>query len=372
MPPEQAIGAVREIGPAADVYSLGAVLYECLTGRPPFGGSSLADTLDQVRNSEPVSVRQLEPRVPIDLETIVHKCLRKNPLQRYPNAMELADDLRRYVNREPILARRESWLESGVRIFRRYPLASSLAVTTALLLVLITAGSLFVAQRGNALLREAQLGQAEALVGRARGTRLSRRAGQRFESLAAIRKAAEIGRNLKLPKSWFDPLRDEAIAALMLPDGYVDRWTTEPDTAYTGDFSDDHKLCAISYLNLKHVVIRNLEDQQELGRISKTLSKTQVQFVGNSLLFMKEWDGACELWMYRVLPINASGASNQARARMYSRTTASCWPYSTRNGCVYWRRKVDESYRVFHPIPTCAMLKWLFILPYPCWLVGLT
>ncbi|HEY1191795.1 MAG TPA: serine/threonine-protein kinase, partial [Gemmata sp.] len=104
MAPEQAAGRANEAGPAADVYALGAVLYECLTGRPPFQCASMVETLDQVRTQEPVPPSRVRGAVPLDLETICLKCLRKKPEKRYASAAELADELARYQNGEPILA----------------------------------------------------------------------------------------------------------------------------------------------------------------------------------------------------------------------------------------------------------------------------
>ncbi len=128
MAPEQARGE-KQIGPPTDVYALGAILYEALTGRPPLKGETVLDTLDQVRTEEPVSPRRLQPKVPRDLETICLKCLEKSPEQRYANAEALADDLRRFIDGRPVVARPTSRGERIVKWAKRYPAAASLIGT---------------------------------------------------------------------------------------------------------------------------------------------------------------------------------------------------------------------------------------------------
>jgi serine/threonine protein kinase/lipoprotein NlpI len=126
MAPEQAQGDHDKIGPPADIYALGAILYETLTGRPPFKGPNVVSTLRQVVYEEVVPPSRIEPRVARDLETICLKCLQKEPARRYPTADDLADDLRRYLDDRPIHARRTPLWEKGTKCVRRQPVATAL------------------------------------------------------------------------------------------------------------------------------------------------------------------------------------------------------------------------------------------------------
>ena len=126
MAPEQAAGNVSQIGPRSDIYSLGAILYYLLTGRPPFQASTSTETLRQVLENEPTSPRQLNPEIDRDLETICLKCLDKNPATRLSSAEELADELGRYLRGEPIRSRQLSRATKLLRWCKRKPLVAAL------------------------------------------------------------------------------------------------------------------------------------------------------------------------------------------------------------------------------------------------------
>jgi serine/threonine-protein kinase len=156
MAPEQANGKTRDIGPATDVYALGAILYECLTGRPPFKAANPMDTLLQVIGHEPVPPSRLQPLVPRDLETICLKCLAKDIPRRYGSASEVAEELQRFQRGDPIKARPCGYADRALRWCRRNPGVTSLIVM-AILLTLVAGGlvALHLADETAARAREA-------------------------------------------------------------------------------------------------------------------------------------------------------------------------------------------------------------------------
>jgi tetratricopeptide (TPR) repeat protein len=161
MAPEQAAGNNRDIGPAVDVYALGAILYECLTGRPPFKAATLLETLEQVRTQEPVPPSRLL-RVPTDLQTICLKCLAKEPGRRYGSAAALADDLDRYLQGKPIQARLVPPWERAWKWTRRKPTAAALMAVSVLSILALALGLIVHDRQMHDALEQAKSKEAEA------------------------------------------------------------------------------------------------------------------------------------------------------------------------------------------------------------------
>jgi serine/threonine-protein kinase len=147
MAPEQVNGKAGTIGPATDIYALGALLYEMLAGRPPFRGETAAETERQVIHDEPVSPSRLNTKVPRDLATICLKCLHEEPERRYPSAAALADDLKRFCEGRPIRARLPSLGGRLYRWARRNPAAAALVATALALVGLASGGGLWLARQ---------------------------------------------------------------------------------------------------------------------------------------------------------------------------------------------------------------------------------
>jgi serine/threonine protein kinase/Flp pilus assembly protein TadD len=153
MAPEQARGRSEEIGATTDIYSLGVILYEMLTGRPPFQGATALETLLQSAHQDPVPPARLVPRIPNDLQTICMKCLSKEAHKRYDMAEKLADDLGRFLKHEPILARPVSWPEHALRWITQRPALSMLFLVSAVLLIVMIGGGIWLISEQAAVVR---------------------------------------------------------------------------------------------------------------------------------------------------------------------------------------------------------------------------
>ncbi len=231
MPPEQTAAKSDSIGPASDVYSLGAMLYHMITGRPPFVAESVPATLRMVAETEPVSPRLLNASVPRDLETICLKCLEKSPLRRYASAQELANELDRFLRDQPIHARPVSQAERVLRWCRRKP-----ALATAIALVLVVAiGSPIAAYRINRERLQTQASQRMArvmtkfLADMLEGAGPSAAQGRDATMLKEIldRTAQSVGKDLK------DQPEAEADVRLVLGKTYADLGFTTNALAMT-------------------------------------------------------------------------------------------------------------------------------------------
>jgi serine/threonine-protein kinase len=185
MAPEQALGDANAIGPATDIYGLGAILYEVLTGRPPFKAESASETERQLISKEPVAPSRLNAKVPRDLETICLKCLRKEPERRYASAADLAEDLRRFLEGRPILARPLGWAGRMRRWAAREPAAAALIATIVVVFAMIVVGG-FWAQRQRAQARANAARQEQAVEAALAHANDLRKLGHWPEALRAL------------------------------------------------------------------------------------------------------------------------------------------------------------------------------------------
>ena len=248
MAPEQARGQVKEIGIAADIYGLGAILYELLAGRPPFQGQTDTDTLRQIVTDEPASLRRQRPDVPVDLEAACRKCLEKNPAARYPTAAALADDLRRFLDGRPTLVRPLGRCERVVRWARRRPEVAGLAglAGVAVLVAIIVGGwmsvSLAIARAETRAAGEVAATQEYyATLERVKQRRNDLRPGWTRESLDDLRRATELPPAAeRLPE-----LRTEAAACLAGVDPRPVKTFSEDFAVYNIAYSPDGRQMAL-------------------------------------------------------------------------------------------------------------------------------
>lgn len=262
MPPEQTDDP-HNVTVAADVYSLGAIGYELVTGQPPFEAGSAMETLIQLREQEPTRPRDLEPEISRDLETILLKCLSKSPSSRFGSALALAEDLERFIAHEPIHARPVRLPERAWQWARRHPAVATLSTSLALLILAVAFVAPVVAVilerdrgRAEAAGRQALKDLRDATLARARAERLSRDIGQRESGLQAVTEAARIN-----PDS---TVLTEAIAQLVRFDTAPDinsRPRAGPDLpvamspAFTVSFlaQDDGSVCGIDPVHGKEL-----------------------------------------------------------------------------------------------------------------------
>lgn len=273
--PEQAAGVSATLTTAADVYSLGAILYELLAGRPPFVGDTALETLRLVAQTPAPAPRSLEASIPADLEVICLKCLAKEPAGRYGSAAALAEDLERWLEGRTIVARPARPPERLWRWAKRNPALAGVSATVIALVFAIAVGSTIAAarlrvsnqravaaeKRAREELRAASLSEAKATV---KGGGL----GQRFATLEALRRAAEVRLG--------PDLRTEAFAALMLPDVKVDNTWSDRHAANSPAAFDSAMSRYVVETAPGVLSLRKEADHQELAKLSSPSENPRV------------------------------------------------------------------------------------------------
>jgi serine/threonine protein kinase/WD40 repeat protein len=301
--------------PQSDLYGLGLTLYELLTLKPAFADANRARLIDRLLHEPPVPPRRHDPAIPHDLETIVLKCLAKDPAERYATAEALAEDLRRFLGDRPIKARRTPWYERTWRWCRRNPWLATVSAALFLVLAVAAVAGLVMSLRLNDALGQAQADRDKAqgaeregkrkllasLVAEAKAQRFSGRVGQRFGTLASIREATALAHELEMPPATFDELRNLAIAALALPDLHmIKEWDGWPEGSRGLVF--DETLEQYARLDKEgNITVRRLADDAvvaPLTRVGPTVKLGGFDEGGKALILLDSADHSKKRWRF--------------------------------------------------------------------------
>jgi serine/threonine protein kinase/WD40 repeat protein len=272
MPPERFDGWSDR---RSDIYSLGVTLYELLTLHPLFGTTAQPKLIEKVLHDSPAAPRAIDPRIPPDLETIVLKAIAKEPANRYASAQAMGEDLRRFLEDRPILARRSTTLEHGWRWCRRNPGLAAANITAALLTMVLAIGSTIAAwvyrQQRDGIQkaeRQARLELGKSLLAQGAALQRSGLIGQRFESLDRLRQAATELRNDPDGRAQLPVLRDHAIAAMGLTDLRV-RWQRRIGVAQAITCDPTLERYALVERKSGETIVRRVDDDREFFRVPR-------------------------------------------------------------------------------------------------------
>ena len=383
MAPEQVSGKTQQIGPPADVYALGAILYELLTGRPPFCGASPIETLQQRLAMEPISVFRLAPHVPRDLATICDKCLRTEIDRRYGSAAELRDDLERYLAGMPVQARRIGGVERAWRWCRRNPTWAVALGSVAMLLLGIAAMSLWYSSRLRAELVKTQLAEQSARAANRESQyrlwdsylievtarNVSRQVGQRVAALETIDKAQALLGTIGRTDARERQLRGAVLSSMALPDlRTVWKAGAWPDNSYSCAMSAAADLFVV-FVNERTLTGYRLSDRSELWSIDYTDKGIRVVTSGDGRFVAALGDRGAAVWRvdgpqpqlaWQVEGVNFLNFSSDALYAAYSHPAAGMQLVEGATGRIV--RKLGESSALsqfhFHPaggrVAVCA------------------